>query len=140
MSTRCYIMVKDGDTVTYNFVGHDGYLVRGVGELLKYNYATFELAKCLCSIGDRSALEDEETYTDQEEVIHTVPYAELNKLINNPENCDIAYYYLFIDGGWQVACSLTNWKFYNIMSAYAAQYMIRNNVNVSEVTEILNFR
>ena len=141
MSTRSYIMLKDGDNVIYNYIHYDGYVLGGVGQLLASKYDDYSLAKMLCNIGDRSALEDETPYQDQDEVVHTIPFTELESFINDREgNFDIDYYYIFMDGKWQGACGDTKWKLYPVKTVYAAQFILRNGINIADIENLINNR
>lgn len=134
MSTRSFIILKNEDnTYKFNYIHHDGYVTNGVGESLLRNYYSIEHAKELVSIGDRSSLEDETPYDDQDEVVHTTD--NISELVK--DNFDIEYFYLFDDSKWQVACSHTAFKFVDLASFFILDFLMRYNINIKDVQKLI---
>ncbi len=98
MATRCYVMIKENETVRFNYIHNDGYIKNGVGQNLIENYNSQELAEGLF-IGDRSTLKSQEPYEDFEPDTANFDYAEMEDIIKECES--IEFFYLW-DGAWKV--------------------------------------
>lgn len=99
MATRCYVMIKENETVRFNYIHNDGYIKNGVGQNLLENYNSQELAESLLKVGDRSTLTSEDPYSDFDPDTTTFDFAEMEDFIKECES--IEFFYLW-DGVWKV--------------------------------------
>lgn len=98
MATRCYVMLRENETVKLNYVHNDGYIKNGVGQELLENFNSKELAEGLF-IGDRSTLRSEKPFDDSDSETTVFDYSEIEEWIRKSET--IEYFYLW-DGLWKV--------------------------------------
>lgn len=100
MSTRCYVMVKDGETVNFNYIHNDGYIKRGVGQKLIEEFNSPGLALTAVKVGHRSTLESEKPYDDCDGDETKFDISEIEDFIRECET--IEFFYLWDDGIWKV--------------------------------------
>lgn len=122
MSTRAYIITtnKEKTVYTYNYIHYDGYIYRGVGEDLLFDYNHPILANKLTSIGDRSSIDSNEAYKDSKTTIHHSKSLELILKDGTKGGFCIEYFYFFDPdtSAWQVACNETDFVFVDLETFY----------------------
>lgn len=132
MSTRGFIAIKNGDKITWNYLHSDNYVVGGTGEKLLRRYNDFGIAKQLVSIGDRSYLEKEEPYDDQDEIVHNCSIDTWEKVMK--DSWDIEYFYLW-DNGWKVR--KPSMDFVDLKDFYVAELSKRIGADMNNVNSLL---
>ena len=134
MSTRGYIAYRDNDQIVWNYLHGDNYVLNGTGEQLIRKYNDADFAWKLVSIGDRSYLEKEEPYNDQDEVVHKCSIEDWKDVLAS--GWDIEYVYLWEDGEWKVSHG-GNAPFYPLESVYVAILAHHYNLDGGDIQSIL---